>query len=79
MSLRRKSEYGVLFRVSVRLLKGCGYFLFGLTIACLLAAILGFFPVVQAILTVTGTWIIRILGISVALAATGAVCESLRS
>lgn len=79
MSIRRKYEYGWLFRVSLGFLKSYGYFLFGLTVACLLATTLGFFPVVQSILTLTGEWIVRILGISVALTATGVIFESLRN
>jgi hypothetical protein len=79
MSLHRKSDYGWLFNISSQSLKGYGFFLFGLTMTCLLATILGLFPVVQALLTLIGTWIIRILGILVALVATGAIWESFRN
>lgn len=79
MTLHHNDQHGWLLRNSLRFLKGYGYFLLGLTAACLLATILGCFPMAQSVLAVIGTWIIRILGILVTLTATGAVFESLRN
>ncbi len=79
MSLRQKHEYSWLLRISAYCLKGYGYFLFGLTITCLLATILGLFPIVQSVLAIAGAWILRILGTLVALTAAGVVFESVRN
>jgi hypothetical protein len=78
MKANQANNFGWLFKVSVHLLKYYGYFFTGLLSACLLAAILGVFPVMQVVLEIAGEWILRIFGVLLALTMMAIVYESLR-
>jgi hypothetical protein len=72
------NKYGWLFRMSSRLLKYYSYFLLGLLIICLFAAILNLFPIFQTVMIVTGEWILRLLAFLIALVMAATIYESLR-
>ena len=78
MKTNQTTSHGWALKVLLRLLKYYGYFLIGLTATCVLSVILGFFPIVFEVLFYTGSFLLRLLGVLIALVMTSAVFESLR-
>lgn len=72
------SNYGWLLRVTSGLLKYYGFFLIGLVGVGILAMALGCFPILEALLLMTGDWLWRLFVSLVVLLLIAVVYESLR-
>ncbi len=76
--MQRPHQYGWLFRVTVKVVKYGLLGLLGCGIACLVAAALGAFPLVDWLLRWMGVWLGRVLVLLICLVGTAVVSESLR-
>jgi hypothetical protein len=70
--------YGPLLRWATSVGRYYGLFIIGLLIVCWLSVILGFFPVIHALLSFAGVWLLRLTIATLALIASAIVFETFR-
>ncbi|WP_421658805.1 hypothetical protein [Leptothermofonsia sp. ETS-13] len=76
--MSQQYEDGCMFKFVAKAIKYYLLGVFGFTVACWLAGIVGVLPLINPFMPVFGEWIFRILALILCLMATAAVVESVR-